>query len=198
MCRQSLRKRGRSGLKGDSGATRHWIHPLYVFVNTYWSISSPRLPSGQGKVFLGSLGKQEPLLVTRRGDTARGWLTPTCQVCMHHHHQSKSCNIFSVYAVSSVRPTLPQLLEIDLPVRINNRIESFGTFLLNDETGSKMVALREMFRGDQERIAMEVLREWLAGKGVEVTWESLIATLRKSKLHLMAEQIQMALNILVL
>ena len=61
-----------------------------------------------------------------------------------------------------------------------------------------MVALREMFRGDQERIAMEVLREWLAGKGVEVTWESLIATLRKSKLHLMAEQIQMALNILVL
>ena len=41
---------------------------------------------------------------------------------------------------------------------------------------------------------MEVLRKWLAGKGVEVTWESLMATLKKSKLHLMAEQIQMALD----
>ena len=41
---------------------------------------------------------------------------------------------------------------------------------------------------------MEVLREWLAGKGVEVSWESLIATLRKSKLKLMADQIQIALD----
>ena len=43
-------------------------------------------------------------------------------------------------------------------------------------------------------MAMEVLREWLAGKGVEVSWDSLIATLRDSELRLMAEQIQMALN----
>ena len=41
---------------------------------------------------------------------------------------------------------------------------------------------------------MEVLREWLAGKGVEVSWDSLIATLRDCKLSLMAEQIQMALS----
>ena len=43
-------------------------------------------------------------------------------------------------------------------------------------------------------MAMEVLREWLAGKGVEVSWDSLIATLRDCELPLMAEQIQMALN----
>ena len=43
-------------------------------------------------------------------------------------------------------------------------------------------------------MAMEVLREWLAGKGVEVSWDSLIATLRDSELPLMAEQIQMALD----
>ena len=43
-------------------------------------------------------------------------------------------------------------------------------------------------------MAREVLREWLAGKGVEVSWDSLIATLKKSKLPLMAKQIQMALD----
>ena len=57
-----------------------------------------------------------------------------------------------------------------------------------------MVNIRETFRGDPEKITFEVLREWLAGKGVEVSWESLIATLRKSKLHFMAEQIQVALD----
>ena len=41
---------------------------------------------------------------------------------------------------------------------------------------------------------MEVLREWLAGKGVEVSWDSLVSTLKKSKQQLMAEQIQMALD----
>ena len=57
-----------------------------------------------------------------------------------------------------------------------------------------MVNIRETFRGDPEKITFEVLTEWLAGKGVEVSWESLIATLRKSKLHFMAEQIQVALD----
>ena len=47
---------------------------------------------------------------------------------------------------------------------------------------------------DPEEMAMEFLREWLAGKGVEVSWESLIATLRKSKDYFMADQIQIALD----
>ena len=41
---------------------------------------------------------------------------------------------------------------------------------------------------------MEVLREWLAGKGVEVSWDSLITTLMDCELPLIAEQIQMALD----
>ena len=68
------------------------------------------------------------------------------------------------------------------------------TFLLQDNLGTNMVNIRETFRGDPEKITLEVLREWLAGKGVEVTLESLIATLRKSKLKLMADQLQMALD----
>ena len=60
--------------------------------------------------------------------------------------------------------------------------------------GDKMTIIRKRFQGDPEDMAMEVLREWLAGKGVEVSWDSLITTLRDSELSLMAEQIQMALD----
>ena len=94
--------------------------------------------------------------------------------------------------VSDLRPTLPQLLAMNLPLRVRENFDTFGTFLLNDETGDKIAVMK--FMGDPEKITLEVLREWLAGKGVEVSWESLIATLRKSKLQLMAEQIQMALE----
>ena len=91
-------------------------------------------------------------------------------------------------------PNFLQLVNIDLPSRIGPKIKVFGTFLLHDDHGNKMVNIRKCFREDPEEMAMEVLREWLAGKGVEVSWESLIATLRKSKLHLMADQIQMTLD----
>ena len=94
--------------------------------------------------------------------------------------------------VSDLRPTLTQLLAMNLPLRVRENFDTFGTFLLNDETGDKIAVMK--FMGDPEKITLEVLREWLAGKGVEVSWESLIATLRKSKLQLMAEQIQMALE----
>ena len=57
-----------------------------------------------------------------------------------------------------------------------------------------MANITESCRENPEKMAMEVLRRWLQGKGVEVSWESLIATLRKSKLTLMADQIQIALD----
>ena len=57
-----------------------------------------------------------------------------------------------------------------------------------------MTVISENCWGRPEDMAREVLREWLAGKGVEVLWDILIATLRDCELPLMAEQIQMALN----
>ena len=83
---------------------------------------------------------------------------------------------------------------MDLPLRVGDKFETFGVLLLDDETGDKMAVIKEDCRGKTEKVIMEVLREWLAGKGVEVSWESLIATLRKSKLKLMADQIQIALD----
>ena len=83
---------------------------------------------------------------------------------------------------------------MDFPSRVGPKITSFGSFLLQDTLGNKMTIIRMRFQGDPEDMAMEVLREWLAGKGVEVSWDSLIATLNNSKLPLMAEQIRMALD----
>ena len=57
-----------------------------------------------------------------------------------------------------------------------------------------MAVIRGNCQGRPEDMAMEVLREWLEGKGVEVSWNSLIATLRDCELPLMADQIQMALD----
>ena len=117
-------------------------------------------------------------------------------LCILKLHVLFKCTllVFLSAPVSGSRPTLPQLLTMDLPLRVGDRFETFGVLLLDDETGDKMAIMREKFMRDPERVTMEVLKEWLAGKGVEVSWESLIETLRKSKLKLMADQIQIALD----
>ena len=102
--------------------------------------------------------------------------------------------VFLSPPVSDVVPTMPQFIKIKLPSRVGPKVSAFGTILLQDDLGNKMEIIRGNHQGRLEEMAMEVLREWLAGKGVEVSWESLIATLRKSKLKLMADQIQIALD----
>ena len=105
------------------------------------------------------------------------------------------CHCYSLpLTVSAAKPDLLQLLEMDFPSRVGPKINDFGTFLLQDTLGNKMAVISENCRGRPEEMAREVLREWLAGKGVEVSWDSLIATLKKSKDSFMAEQIQMALD----
>ena len=80
-----------------------------------------------------------------------------------------------------------------LPSRVGSKLQTFSTLLLQDEFGDIVANIGEDCRGKTEKV-MEVLREWLAGKGVEVSWESLIATLRDCELSLTADQIQMALD----
>ena len=99
-----------------------------------------------------------------------------------------------LFSVTEDHPTMPQLIDIDLPSRVGEKFNVFGTLLLQDDYCNKMENITEGCRGKPERITIAVLSEWLQGKGVEVSWESLIATLRKSKLELMADQVQMALD----
>ena len=77
---------------------------------------------------------------------------------------------------------------------MGDKYDLFGTFLLNDETGTKMAIIRDNCRGNPERITMAILSDWLQGKGTGVSWESLIETLRNCGLSYRADQIQMALD----
>ena len=81
-----------------------------------------------------------------------------------------------------------------MPQQVGDKYKAFGTFLLRDDKGHKVRNMRENFRGNPEKIASEILTEWLAGTGAEVSWESLIATLKECELPYTANQIQMALK----
>ena len=91
--------------------------------------------------------------------------------------------------------TMPHscLIKIKLPSRVGPKVTAFGTILLKDDLGNKMANIRKRVREDPEEMAMKVLREWLAWKGVEVSWESLIATLRDCELSIFADQLTTAL-----
>ena len=102
-------------------------------------------------------------------------------------------NAVFAFLISDEKPTLPQLLEMDLPSRVTDGFK-FGTLLLNDEYGNKMSIISENCRGNLERMTTEVLMEWLGEKGVEVSWETLILTLKKCKLSVLAYEVQTTLQ----
>ena len=82
---------------------------------------------------------------------------------------------------------------MDLPSRVTDYFK-FGTLLLCDKYGNKMSIISEDCRGSPVRMTTEVLKEWLGGKGVEVSWESLISTLKKCKLSVLADEVETALQ----
>ena len=77
---------------------------------------------------------------------------------------------------------MPELFRLDIPERIGTNYNTFGAFLLNDELGSRVDLIEEECRGNPERICRKILQEWLEGKGLPVTWETLIQTLRDAGL----------------
>jgi hypothetical protein len=85
---------------------------------------------------------------------------------------------------------MPELLRLRVPQQVGANYSTFGILLLNDETGSRVDAIDDECRGKPERITLKILQEWLEGKGLPVTWESLIQTLRDTDLSVLADQIQ--------
>ena len=56
-----------------------------------------------------------------------------------------------------------------------------------------MDAIENMYCRDGERICRKILQEWLEGKGLEpVTWETLVQTLRNTKLFTLADSVKAA------
>ena len=85
---------------------------------------------------------------------------------------------------------MPLLMKVELPSQVRKRVDEFGTFLLQDDKGEKMAAIRIECGDDKQKMVMEILREWLAGNGAEVSWKSLRLVLMNSKLPILARQVQ--------
>ena len=97
-----------------------------------------------------------------------------------------------VYVVSGP-PTLPQLLLLKIPQRVGAKYSTFGILLLNDTDGSRVDGFKLKCLGNPEDIAQEILKEWLLGRGLELTWETLTMTLRDSDLSVLADEVHQRL-----
>lgn len=74
----------------------------------------------------------------------------------------------SMLSHPGIKPTLPKLLKfscidervISIPVEIPTKYGQFGTYLLDDRTGSRVKIMAHKHHYDTERINTEILQEW--------------------------------------
>ena len=85
---------------------------------------------------------------------------------------------------------MPELVRLKLPQQVGTNYSTFGIILLNDQNGSQVRNYKEESKGNPEDVMLRILQEWLQGKGLPVTWESLVQTLRDIGLSVLANQIQ--------
>ena len=97
------------------------------------------------------------------------------------------------------KPTLPELLRftctdkrvVNIPVEIATKYVQFGTFLLDDRNGSRVKIMAHKHHYDAEQINMEIIQEWLAGRGKQpVTWATLVEVLCDIELSTLAVEIE--------
>ena len=97
------------------------------------------------------------------------------------------------------KPSLLKLLKftctdgriLNIPEEIGTKYLQFGTFLLDDENGSKVKAIAHKHLNDAEQINTEILHEWLIGSGKQpVTWAILVQVLYDSKLSCLANKMK--------
>ena len=95
-----------------------------------------------------------------------------------------------IYFILDKAPSLPELLQLKIPQNVGTEYKIFGTFLLNDKTGTEVNSIEEECRGKPKRIVTKILEEWLTGKGKPYTWQILIKTLRDCEFTVLADQIE--------
>ena len=83
-----------------------------------------------------------------------------------------------------------ELLDLRVHEEVSSNYFGFGIFLLNDTTGSRVSGFEQACQRDPERIVQRILREWVEGKGLPVTWESIIQTLNKTGMSTLAHKIE--------
>ena len=93
-------------------------------------------------------------------------------------------------ATETEKPSLPKLLNLEVVEKIGTEYKIFGTFLLKDNTGFLVDAIKHDCLGMTHEITRKILQEWLAGKGEPVTWACLVETLHRCNLNALADEIQ--------
>ena len=80
---------------------------------------------------------------------------------------------------------------INIPQEIGVNYHKFGLFLLEDDTGARICSIAHKLMNDAEQINMEVLRQWLTGKGKRpITWKTLMEVLHAIELKTLAKEIE--------
>ena len=90
---------------------------------------------------------------------------------------------------SGDQPSLPDLLRLKIPQQVGANYSIFGIFLLDDQTGSRVKTIEHDCHWQSETIVQKILQEWMERKGLPVTWESLVQTLKDTGLTVLADQI---------
>ena len=99
------------------------------------------------------------------------------------------CSYF-YYNTSDQPPSLPKLFRLKIHQEVAPHFKIFGTFLLNDETGSRVNSMEEECLRKPEKIVTKILEEWITGRGKPLTWGTLIKTLRDCDLNPLADEVK--------
>ena len=80
---------------------------------------------------------------------------------------------------------------VNILVEIATRYVQFGTFLLDDKSGSRVKIMARKHHDDAERINMEIIQEWLTARGKQpVTWATLVEVLHDIEHSTLASEIE--------
>ena len=90
----------------------------------------------------------------------------------------------------TIKPSLPKLLQFNIPEKVASNYYNFGIFLLKDEDGCVLDVIENDCLQKCERIIRKILTTWIQGRGKPVTWSALIETLRSCGLNELADQIE--------
>ena len=95
---------------------------------------------------------------------------------------------------SSEEPSLPLLITLHVTIHLGTHYQKFGILLLNDRTGIQIDQIENECHGIPEKINIKILQYWLQGRGLPVTWETLLDTLKTCGFHQLVDHIQSSLG----
>ena len=83
---------------------------------------------------------------------------------------------------------------ISIPKEVSTNYTMFGIILLNDETGAEVRKITTRYHEDADQINLEILRQWIEGKGKPLSWDVLIDVLKVIGLSNLAKDIDSGLS----